>query len=102
MRTRLAMLALCALPCLADGGHAESAVFARDTAVPEPSLIAAAVLPPDNNTRMQVRVWAWNDNRMALIQAGALQMGTNHLACESELTSAGSSHPVMDSGVLHG
>jgi len=41
----LAMLVLFAVPCLADWGQAESADFALDTTVPEPALIAAAILP---------------------------------------------------------
>jgi len=49
MRTKLiallALLALCAVPCLADWGQAESPDFVLDTTVPEPALIAAAILP---------------------------------------------------------
>ncbi|MCX7002217.1 MAG: hypothetical protein NTV22_02960 [bacterium] len=49
MRTKLivllALLALCAVPCLAEWGQAESPDFALDTTVPEPALIAAAILP---------------------------------------------------------
>ncbi len=49
MRTKvillLAMLALCAVPCLADWGQAESQDFALDTTIPEPALILAAALP---------------------------------------------------------
>jgi len=49
MRTNLlillAILAMWTLPCLAEWGQAESADFALDTTVPEPALIAAAILP---------------------------------------------------------
>jgi len=49
MRTKLiallALLALCAVPCLADWGQAESPDFALDTTVPEPALLAAAIVP---------------------------------------------------------
>jgi len=49
MRTRLivllAVLALFALPCFAEWGQAESPDFVLDTTVPEPALIAAAMLP---------------------------------------------------------
>ena len=49
MRTKvmalLAVLALCALPCLADWGQAESPDFTLDTTIPEPALLAALVLP---------------------------------------------------------
>jgi len=49
MRTKLilllAVMALFALPCLADWGQADSPDFVLDTTVPEPVLIAAAILP---------------------------------------------------------
>ncbi|MCX7001876.1 MAG: hypothetical protein NTV22_01220 [bacterium] len=49
MRTKLIMLltllALSVWPCFADWGQAESPDFVLDTTVPEPALIAAAILP---------------------------------------------------------
>ncbi|MCX7002680.1 MAG: hypothetical protein NTV22_05325 [bacterium] len=41
----LAVLAMSAVPCLADWGQAESPDFVLDTTVPEPALFAAAILP---------------------------------------------------------
>ena len=41
----LAVLALCVLPCMADWGQAESPDFTLDTTIPEPTLLAALVLP---------------------------------------------------------
>ena len=49
MRTKLlillAILAMGTLPCLAEWGQADSPDFTLDTTVPEPALIAAAILP---------------------------------------------------------
>ena len=49
MRTRvialLAVLVICALPCLADWAQAESPDVSLDTTIPEPALLAALVLP---------------------------------------------------------
>ena len=41
----LAVLALNTWPCFADWGQAASPDFVLDTTVPEPALIAAAILP---------------------------------------------------------
>jgi len=40
----LAVLALCALPCLAEWGQAESPDFVLDTTVPEPALLGLVAL----------------------------------------------------------
>ena len=49
MRTKLivllAVLTLNTWPCFADWGQAESPDFVLDTTIPEPALIAAAILP---------------------------------------------------------
>ena len=49
MRTKLivllAVLTLNTWPCFADWGQAESPDFVLDTTVPEPALIASAILP---------------------------------------------------------
>ncbi|MCX7005431.1 MAG: PEP-CTERM sorting domain-containing protein [bacterium] len=48
MRTRtiilLAVLAVCAVPCFADWGQAESLDFVLDTTVPEPALLGLLAL----------------------------------------------------------
>ena len=45
MMVLLAVLALNTWPCFADWGQAESPDFVLDTTIPEPALIAAAILP---------------------------------------------------------
>jgi len=42
--TLLAILALCAMPCLADWGQAVSPDFVLDTTIPEPALMLASTL----------------------------------------------------------